>query len=179
MSDMGAMLSGRWHDSHFCWKIGATSLVNVGVFGASAAAAGSEAASRPPNASAIETRNITGSFQPLGNTRRREPAEWPAASIISVIIGRFAGWGVSRFVTASGILPDALGSCPFWPLFCSICAVARERRGAFDRDRPAPLHLLSTNPAPSRRRVPTLVTHDAADAAVPDGSTPGMTRAFS
>src|SRR5437870_2143912 len=24
------MLSGRWHDSHFAWKIGATSFVNVG-----------------------------------------------------------------------------------------------------------------------------------------------------
>jgi hypothetical protein len=34
------MLSGRWHDSHFAWKIGAISFVNVGVgFGASAACA--------------------------------------------------------------------------------------------------------------------------------------------
>jgi hypothetical protein len=40
MSDIGAMLSGRWHDSHFAWKIGAISFVNVGVgFGASAARA--------------------------------------------------------------------------------------------------------------------------------------------
>jgi len=39
MSDMGASESGRWHASHFSWKIGAMSLVNVGVFGASAAAA--------------------------------------------------------------------------------------------------------------------------------------------
>jgi hypothetical protein len=30
MSDIGAMESGRWHDSHFFWKIGATSFVNVG-----------------------------------------------------------------------------------------------------------------------------------------------------
>src|SRR5262245_22796467 len=58
------MLSGRWHASHFCWKIGATSFVNVGVFGASAAAAGSAATIKPLNASAIETRNIIGSFQP-------------------------------------------------------------------------------------------------------------------
>src|SRR6266852_9162932 len=39
MSDIGASESGRWHDSHFSWKIGAMSFVNVGVFGASAAAA--------------------------------------------------------------------------------------------------------------------------------------------
>ena len=29
-SDIGAIESGRWHDSHLFWKIGATSLVNVG-----------------------------------------------------------------------------------------------------------------------------------------------------
>src|SRR6266852_1457913 len=39
MSDMGASESGRWHASHFSWKIGAMSLVNVGVFAPSAAAA--------------------------------------------------------------------------------------------------------------------------------------------
>src|SRR6185436_14248428 len=88
ISDIGAMLSGRWHDSHFCWKIGATSLVNVGVFGASAAAAGTAAASSPPNASAIETRNITVSFQPSGDSRRRKPAIRPAASIVLAIIER-------------------------------------------------------------------------------------------
>jgi hypothetical protein len=38
MSDIGAIESGRWHASHFSWKIGAMSLVNVGVFAASAAA---------------------------------------------------------------------------------------------------------------------------------------------
>src|SRR3954465_15446809 len=64
ISDIGAMLSGRWHDSHFCWKIGATSPVNVGIFGASAAVAGSAATSRPLNASAIETRIIMGFLQP-------------------------------------------------------------------------------------------------------------------
>src|SRR5262249_46383103 len=32
-SDIGAIESTRWQDSHFSWKIGATSLVNVtGVF---------------------------------------------------------------------------------------------------------------------------------------------------
>src|SRR5260370_15283480 len=31
-SDIGAIQSARWHDSHLLWKIGATSLVNVGVF---------------------------------------------------------------------------------------------------------------------------------------------------
>jgi len=31
-SDMGAIESGRWHASHFSWKIGATSLENVGAF---------------------------------------------------------------------------------------------------------------------------------------------------
>src|SRR5205807_9069926 len=29
MSDIGAIESGRWHASHFAWKIGAISLVNV------------------------------------------------------------------------------------------------------------------------------------------------------
>src|SRR6266850_2795299 len=38
-SDIGAIESGRWHASHFSWNIGAMSLVNVGVFAASAAAA--------------------------------------------------------------------------------------------------------------------------------------------
>src|SRR6476619_2537865 len=33
------MPSARWHDSHFDWKIGATSLVNVTVFVGSAARA--------------------------------------------------------------------------------------------------------------------------------------------
>ena len=33
MSDIGAIESGRWHASHFSWKIGAMSFVNVGVFG--------------------------------------------------------------------------------------------------------------------------------------------------
>src|SRR6185503_8252016 len=36
-SAMGAMPSARWHDSHFAWKIGATSLVYVTVFVGSAA----------------------------------------------------------------------------------------------------------------------------------------------
>src|SRR5437762_8306063 len=30
INDMGAIDAGRWHDSHFSWKIGAMSLVNVG-----------------------------------------------------------------------------------------------------------------------------------------------------
>src|SRR3954465_2693080 len=57
------MLSGRWHDSHFCWKIGAMSLVNVGVLALSAATAGSADTRRALNASAVVARNITGSFR--------------------------------------------------------------------------------------------------------------------
>src|SRR5580765_7955205 len=57
------MLLGRWHDSHFCWKIGATSLVNVTVLPASAAAAGIDETRKALQASATETRNITGSFR--------------------------------------------------------------------------------------------------------------------
>src|SRR3982751_3882578 len=37
MSDIGAIDPGRWHDSHLSWKIGATSLANVGVLALSAA----------------------------------------------------------------------------------------------------------------------------------------------
>src|SRR5262245_6162855 len=59
MSDIGAMLFGRWHASHFCWKIGAMSLVNVGVL-PSAAPAGIAATSTALQASAIDTRTITG-----------------------------------------------------------------------------------------------------------------------
>src|ERR1700752_4711568 len=44
-SDIGAIEFGRWHASHFSWKIGATSLVNVGVFVVSAAAAAAGPAS--------------------------------------------------------------------------------------------------------------------------------------
>src|SRR4249920_2704269 len=35
-SDIGAIESGRWHASHFSWKIGAMSLVKVGFAGTSA-----------------------------------------------------------------------------------------------------------------------------------------------
>src|SRR3954451_9225024 len=66
-SDIGAMLFGRWHDSHFCWKIGATSLVNVTVLAASAADAGIADTSRAPTASAVVTRNISGSFRATVN----------------------------------------------------------------------------------------------------------------
>src|SRR4029450_13983105 len=66
-SDIGAMLLGRWHDSHFCWKIGATSLVNVTVLGESAAAAGIDETRRALKARAIETRDITSSFQPFSH----------------------------------------------------------------------------------------------------------------
>src|SRR5438093_11139700 len=38
-SDIGAIELGRWHDSHFSWKIGAMSFVKVVVFGVSAASA--------------------------------------------------------------------------------------------------------------------------------------------
>src|SRR5471030_1283605 len=65
ISDIGAMLSGRWHPSHFCWKMGATSFVNVTVFAVSAAAAGIDETRRALKASAVETRNITGSFRLL------------------------------------------------------------------------------------------------------------------
>src|SRR5580704_635073 len=65
------MLFGRWHDSHFCWKMGATSFVKVTVL-ASAAVAGSEDMRRALKASAVETRSITSSFRacrPLFRTR--------------------------------------------------------------------------------------------------------------
>src|SRR5215831_14009274 len=65
------MLSGRWHASHFCWKIGAISLVNVGVLAASAAPAGIADTSTALQASAIDTRNITGSFRPRFNPNKR------------------------------------------------------------------------------------------------------------
>jgi len=38
-SDIGAIESGRWQLSHFAWKIGAMSLVNVGIEVGSAALA--------------------------------------------------------------------------------------------------------------------------------------------
>src|SRR3954447_15956995 len=63
INDIGAMLSGRWHDSHFAWKIGAMSLVNVGVLALSAATAGSADTRRALTASAVVARNITGSFR--------------------------------------------------------------------------------------------------------------------
>jgi hypothetical protein len=45
-SDIGAIPSARWHDSHLFWKIGATSFVNVTVF---VAGAGSAANATPAN----------------------------------------------------------------------------------------------------------------------------------
>src|SRR6185295_12054949 len=50
------MLSGRWHDSHFCWKIGATSLVNVTAFAGSAADAAPENVRTAPIAHAPNPR---------------------------------------------------------------------------------------------------------------------------
>src|SRR5215831_3246014 len=38
-SDIGAIESGRWHASHFSWKIGAISFVKVGAAGPAANAA--------------------------------------------------------------------------------------------------------------------------------------------
>ena len=60
ISDIGAMLSGRWHDSHFAWKIGAMSLVNVGVAGAAAAIveAGTCTIAPIPNTPAPAARHI-------------------------------------------------------------------------------------------------------------------------
>src|SRR6185436_284479 len=76
-SDIGAMLLGRWHDSHFCWKIGATSLAKVTVLPASAAAAGIDDTKRALQASAIETRNIKGSFQRRPDRRDKRRAMGP------------------------------------------------------------------------------------------------------
>jgi hypothetical protein len=47
-SDIGATELGRWHDSHFAWKIRATSLVNVGgdAAGCASAIAGTELSRR-------------------------------------------------------------------------------------------------------------------------------------
>src|SRR5689334_24209028 len=47
LSDIGAIESGRWHASHFSWKIGAMSFVKVGTFGASAADATAADSSAP------------------------------------------------------------------------------------------------------------------------------------
>src|SRR5262249_13775955 len=49
ISDIGAIEFGRWHASHLSWKIGAMSLVKVGVFGASAAVAIRETPSTAPS----------------------------------------------------------------------------------------------------------------------------------
>src|SRR5476651_511956 len=53
MSDIGAIESGRWHASHFSRKIGAISLENVGVFGASAAAAIAGTSSATPTTQCV------------------------------------------------------------------------------------------------------------------------------
>src|SRR5262245_35185407 len=52
ISDIGAIESGRWQASHFSWKIGAMSFVNVGVLGASAAPAVAGSISAAPSAQA-------------------------------------------------------------------------------------------------------------------------------
>src|SRR5687768_15368490 len=46
-SDIGAIESGRWQDSHFSRKIGATSLVKVGLAACSAAAVNGSAKTAP------------------------------------------------------------------------------------------------------------------------------------
>src|SRR5579862_6811827 len=101
-SDIGAMLFGRWHDSHFCWKIGATSFVNVTGFPASAAAAGIDETRRAPTASAVETRNITSSFRADDRAGRKNQPPRAGHSI-----GQKAQFctpcKVSRVVTFRGI----------------------------------------------------------------------------
>src|SRR5829696_9103525 len=79
------MLSGRWHDTHFSWKIGATSLVNVTAWGESAAAAGIDDTRRALQASAIDTRTITGSFRTSAEAGPSRPRP-PDQSLVSDII---------------------------------------------------------------------------------------------
>ena len=54
-SDIGAIESGRWHASHFSWKIGAMSLVKVG-FGGGLSAAPARAGVNDPTAAAMARR---------------------------------------------------------------------------------------------------------------------------
>src|SRR6478735_966121 len=62
--DIGAIESGRWQASHFSWKIGAMSLLNVGLFGTSAnAAAGVTSAA--PSASARTALNLPSNMYEL------------------------------------------------------------------------------------------------------------------
>jgi hypothetical protein len=59
ISDIGAIESGRWHASHFSWKIGAMSFVKVGAFGASAAAAAPGRISATPSVTAPTAKLVT------------------------------------------------------------------------------------------------------------------------
>src|SRR5947209_4369009 len=73
MSDIGAIESGRWHASHFDWKIRATSLVNVGARGASAAAADAAHSTADATDAALKRRPaITRSFQHEPGHERQE-----------------------------------------------------------------------------------------------------------
>src|SRR5580765_1781821 len=51
-SDIGAIELGRWHDSHFSWKMGAMSFVKVVALGVSAAIAAAGTSRSPPSAAA-------------------------------------------------------------------------------------------------------------------------------
>src|SRR5437764_11862634 len=55
INDIGAIDSGRWHDSHFSWKIGAMSLVKVGDLTVSADGVDSGTVSSAAAASTLET----------------------------------------------------------------------------------------------------------------------------
>src|SRR5215510_2104962 len=54
------MPSARWHDSHFAWKIGATSFVNVGVLVGSAAWAIPATSSTAPTVKAHRPSQLVG-----------------------------------------------------------------------------------------------------------------------
>jgi hypothetical protein len=56
-SDIGAIEFGRWHASHFSWKIGAISFVKVGFAGTSALA-GAAVAAPMAKASAATLRDL-------------------------------------------------------------------------------------------------------------------------
>src|SRR5215204_5990879 len=73
------MESGRWHDSHLFWKIGATSLVNVGTAVCAESVAGRARRPRAPTAPitnrptkrlAIFPSESVASASPLGNSDR-------------------------------------------------------------------------------------------------------------
>src|SRR5262245_60033253 len=90
MSDIGAIESGRWHDSHFAWKIRETSFVNVGVVLDSAGSATSDT-----------VRDTLSSSAPSAMRRHVRPVRFHIRRLLSGVTLSVMVLGLSSFAQST------------------------------------------------------------------------------